>query len=215
MLCLRPSVARAPSRPLNGLRYAAMRFQPRGTSPVSRASHLRPGGVLWWREWRLMLRRHRTSEDFMTNRRNWIALSVASFALTAICSLALAEYHELKEPHLVIKDYSEANYKALKAVLDRNDCKFLGGGELNAASSLRYGGDTTALNKFIAALSLCPKVIVHVKFYHPRTPGVECDWAVTQMAPSSELVVRVNLASEKVDMEKLYLPPVKAEKAPD
>ena len=151
----------------------------------------------------------------MMKRAPWAAALFAVVAVAALGSFAIAEYHELKEPRLSVKDYSEADYKALRAVLERSDCKFLGGGELNSASSLRYGGDTTALNKFIAALSLCPNVTVHVNFYRPRTPGVECDWMVTQMAPSSELVVRVNLASENVNIEKLYLPPVKAEKAPD
>jgi hypothetical protein len=151
----------------------------------------------------------------MIRRRRWIAASFACCALTAFCALAVAEYHELKHPYLVVKGYSEADYKALKAVLQRSDCRFLGGSELNVSSSLRYGGDTTALNKFIAALSLCPKVSVHVKFYRPGPGGVECDWSVTQMSASTELVVRINLASEKVNIERLYLPPVKAEKAPD
>ena len=96
----------------------------------------------------------------MISRRRWIAAAFAFLALAVFCSFAVAEYHELKEPHLVVKDYSEADYKALKAVLERSDCKFLGGAELNAASSLRYGGDTTALNRFIAALSLCPRLTV-------------------------------------------------------
>jgi hypothetical protein len=166
-------------------------------------------------EWRLASGLHTTAEVVMISRRRWIAAAFAFLALAVFCSFAVAEYHELKEPHLVVKDYSEADYKALKAVLERSDCKFLGGAELNAASSLRYGGDTTALNRFIAALSLCPRLTVHVNFYRPRTPGVECDWMVTQMAPSSELVVRVNLASENVNIEKLNLPPVKADKSPD
>jgi hypothetical protein len=127
----------------------------------------------------------------------------------------MAEYHELKEPFLAVKGYADADYKALKAVLQRSDCKFLGGAELTLSSSLRYGGDTTALNKFIAALSLCPKLSVRVSFYKPSPGGVECDWMVTQMSASTELVVRINLASEKVNIEKLYLPPVKAEQAPD
>jgi hypothetical protein len=155
-------------------------------------------------------------EIVMINRRRFIAATLTACAVATFCSLALASYRELKEPHLDVKDYTGADKKALQAVLQRSDCKFVGGAELNAASSLRYAGDTIALNKFIAALSLCPKVSVHVNFYRPA-PGAaaECDWMVTQMAPSPELVVRINLASEKVSMEKLYLPPVKAEKEPD
>lgn len=54
---------------------------------------------------------------------------------------------------------------------------------------------------------------MHVSFYRTAAGSAECDWMVTQMALSNDLVVRVNLASEKVQMEKLYLPPVKAESA--
>ena len=196
------------------VRYSAMRLQSSGTPGLSVRLNLaaaRTGP----------LKRRRVdggideTEVIMKNRRRWIALSLACLTLAASGSLARAAYDELKEPHLWIKDYSKADYKALDAVLNRKDCKFLGGAELNASSSLRYGGDTTALNKFIAALSLCPRVIVHVNFYRPGPGAVESDWHVTQMAPSPELVVRINLASEKVSVEKLYLPPVKAEKAPD
>jgi hypothetical protein len=145
-------------------------------------------------------------------RRTFLAVVFILALLTAFRAIALASYRELKEPHLDLKDYPADDAKKLQAVLERQDCKFLGGAELNAASSLRYAGDTIALNRFIEALSLCPDVSVHINFYRPVGGAVECDWMVTQMAPSHELVVRINLASEHISMEKLYLPPVKAER---
>ena len=142
-----------------------------------------------------------------------VSLVSALLVLTAISTLALARYQELDAPSLgTSKNFPDATYQKVKAVLERKDCKFLGGAALNAFTSLRYGGDTIALNKFVEALSLCPDVKVHVNFFRPQ-PGVECDWMVTHDAHTNELVVRINLASEAVKMEDLYLPPVKAEKA--
>jgi hypothetical protein len=150
----------------------------------------------------------------MTIRSRSIALVCAFIALSAISSLAWAALGTLDAPSLgTSKNFSEATYQKVKVVLERKDCKYLGGGWLNANTSLRYGGDTTALNKFVEALSLCPDVKVHVNFFRPSPGGVECDWMVTHDAHTNELVVRINLASEKVKMEDLYLPPVKAEKA--
>jgi hypothetical protein len=145
--------------------------------------------------------------------RSRCAFTLTCLVLTAISTIAFASYKELESPHLWFgKDFSKDDYKQLDAVLTRSDCKFIGGAELNSFSSLRYGGDTVALNKFIEALSLCPKLKVHVMFYRP-TGAVEADWMVTQRAPAQEVEVRVNLASEHIKIENLYLPPVKAEKA--
>jgi hypothetical protein len=140
------------------------------------------------------------------------AALTALVALAAISSLASAASQSLDTPALSLgKNYPEADYQKIKQVLERKDCKYLGGGWLNKHTSLRYGGDTTALNHFIEALSLCPNVQVQVLFF--QGPAVDCDWMVTHTAPSNKLVVRINLASENVKMEALYLPPVKAEKA--
>lgn len=140
-------------------------------------------------------------------------LVCAFVALTITTTLVFASYNTLDAPSLTMaKDYPDADYEKIKAVLERKNCKFLGGAQLNAHTSLKYGGDTTALNLFVEALSLCPNVTVHVNFYRPGPGGAEWDWMVTQDAPSNELVVRINLESENVKLEALYLPPVKAEK---
>jgi hypothetical protein len=124
-----------------------------------------------------------------------------------------AAYSKLKASSLSMgKDFSDGDYKQLKRVLERKDCKFLGGGSLNSFTSLQYAGDTTAVNRFVEALSLCPQVTVRVIFFRPGAGGSESDWMVTQEGNSHELVVRINLASNNVKMENLYLPPVKAEK---
>jgi hypothetical protein len=123
-----------------------------------------------------------------------------------------AAYRKLDAPSLSMgKDFSDADYKRVKVVLERKDCKFLGGVSLNEHTSLQYGGDTTAVNRFVEALSSCPNVTVRVLFFRPGPSGIASDWIVTQEANLHELVVRINLASKMVKMENLYLPPVRAE----
>ena len=141
-----------------------------------------------------------------------LALTVSMFA--GASRFGHAAYEELKEPSVArTPDYHEADYKEIVAVLKRPDCKFLGGSALNAHTALRYGSDTIGLNKFIEALSQCPHVRVHVKFYRPSPGQPECDWTVTHMPrPKMDFVVRINLESKHIKLEDLYLPPVKAEK---
>jgi hypothetical protein len=152
----------------------------------------------------------------MVIRPNLIIMFCGLVAVIAVYSPAFAAQGKLDAPALsMAKDYPEADYQKIKNVLERKDCTFLGGDWLNAHTSLRYGGDTIALNKFIERLSLCPNLKVHVNFFRPSSGGVECDWMVTQHAPSNKLVVRINLASEQIKIEDLHLPPVKAEKVSD
>src|SRR5829696_7022868 len=60
--------------------------------------------------------------------------------------------------------FPEAARLQIAAALKREDCKFLGGNWLNAWTTLRYAGDTRALNFFIEELSQCPGVTVSVSF---------------------------------------------------
>jgi hypothetical protein len=142
-----------------------------------------------------------------------LAPTLAIFALVFSPPLGHAEYHELKTPSVARpKEYSETDYKKIVTVLERNDCKFLGGSALNSMTSLRYASDTIPLNMFIEALARCPNVTVSVKFYRPTPGAPECDWTVTHEAHRMRFVVRINLESKRIKLEDLYLPPVKSEK---
>ena len=95
----------------------------------------------------------------------------------------------------------------VSAVLARPDARFLGGHSLNKWTTLRYGGDTLALNLFLDELVKCPGVTVHVSF---KKLADECDWRVGHMAPGNRFQVEVNLSSERVNVEKLYIPEFKS-----
>ena len=132
--------------------------------------------------------------------------------LLALPAVAWGLAGELDRPSLATsKEFPDADYQKVRAVLEGKNGKFLGGRFVNSFTSLEYAGDTTALNQFIEALARCPNVKVRVSFYGPTGEVAECDWMVTHMAISNELQVRINLASKNVELEKLYLPPVKEE----
>lgn len=150
-----------------------------------------------------------------SSRLSTAVVSVVFAATICPQSAALGAFGELEEPWVATAPgYSEENRAKVHAVLKRTDCTYLGGHWLNSHTALRYAGDTKALNLFMEALSQCPDVTLHVNFSrlvqtNDRTP----DWMVTQMAPSNHLVIRINLASEAIDLERLYIPDIKSSAA--
>ncbi len=145
-----------------------------------------------------------------------VALFLASFALLHSPN-AWAAYGELKQPRLaMLNSFTEANYTKLNAVLDgkniKRDIKYIRGHWLSGHSTLQYAGDTVALNLFIGALTKCPNVSVHIMFFRSVPGGLNCDWLVTHSGGSNKLVVRINLEATAIDLTKLYLPTIPAQK---
>lgn len=148
------------------------------------------------------------------SKSTWIQLgALVAVALTATIGFAMGG--KLDSPSLPLAPgRPDADYKKVQAVLERKDCQFLDGFWVNEFRWLHFGGDTIALNKFIKALSLCPNVIVNVKFERPRLAEAGWDWTVSQnMRSSNDLVVSINLTSKNIKLEDLSLPPVRAEKS--
>jgi hypothetical protein len=116
------------------------------------------------------------------------------FALTT-CALALARF-DLKEPQLAFPaGFPESDRTNIMASLSRPDCKFVGGSFVNSFTSLKYGGDTRALNLFLEGLVKIPGVVLSMRFHTERTPD-DCDWHVSHMAGKPrEFAVHVNLKS--------------------
>ncbi len=120
---------------------------------------------------------------------------------------AFALYGELKEPGVALsEDLPEAARKRITAALHRTDCRFLGGNFLNSFTTLRYAGETKALNMFLDALANCPGVTLSVSFV--KSLPEAGDWHVHHEAHPNRFHVRVSLASEKLELEHLYLPEI-------
>src|ERR1043166_1675164 len=80
----------------------------------------------------------------------------------AACCLADAAF-DLKEPQLAFpQGFPESLRPNILASLRRSDCKFVGGSFINSFTSLKYGGDTRALNLLLSGLVKCPGATLSV-----------------------------------------------------
>ena len=131
-----------------------------------------------------------------------LAAAAQSFALT----------FELDRPGLAIpKDFPAATRTNLLAVLERPECKFLGGSAFNSNTHLKYGGDTSALNRFLDALTRCPGLTLSIRFYPYGDDSGKLGWVVDHSGdrePQS-VCVRVNLNSKCVILDDLAVPDTK------
>ena len=137
------------------------------------------------------------------------AAAALVFSLAAPVSAVLGELTTPSVPFA--RDYPpEAREKVNTALVRSKGATFLGGHFLNSWTSLRYSGDTLALNHFLDALVRCPGVTVHVGF---KKLNDGTDWRVGHSFHPNRFQVEVNLDSERVDIEKLYIPEYKGPSA--
>jgi hypothetical protein len=130
---------------------------------------------------------------------------VATVAVLLACAAPLfAEAGTLDSPGVAFSaDYPKDAQEQVMAALTRKDCKFLGGQFVNWFTSLRYGGDTKALNLFMGGLVKCPGATVHVSF---KKLDDDCDWGVSHNALDNRFQIEVNLNSKQIQLEDLYIP---------
>ncbi len=73
-------------------------------------------------------------------------------------------------------------------------------------STLRFRGDTTAINDMVTRLADCPAATVAVTF---REMDHTCDWQIDHSVSSNTFGVIVNLVSARIRLEELIIPPAK------
>lgn len=107
------------------------------------------------------------------------------------------------------KDCPPAVRQQVSAALNRRDAKFLGGQFFGAFSqSMRYGGDSKALNGMLADLAACPGMVLSIafstNFYQPA------DWMVSSSPGGTNFIfrVQVNVRSTQLRLEELVIPVV-------
>ena len=134
-----------------------------------------------------------------------VVFPVATVAVLLACAAPVfALAGTLDSPGVAFSgDYPKDAQDKVMAALMRRDCKFLGGDFVNWFTTLRYGGDTKALNLFLGDLVKCPGATVHVGF---KKLDDDCDWRVSHDADSNRFQIEVNLNSKKIRIENLYIP---------
>jgi hypothetical protein len=140
----------------------------------------------------------------MKKKRPLALLLLLGFALTA-----WGAYFDLTKPSLSFpRDFPESTKTNILARLRPTDCKFAAGQALNASTTLKYAGDTAALNGFLQALATCPGVTLYVCFADDLDE--DSDWILTHNAHQPDyLVTQVNLKSKQIKLDALAIPLIK------
>jgi hypothetical protein len=135
--------------------------------------------------------------------------SIVCVVLVGVALVAPAAYHELKQPSLALPtDFPESAKTNILARLQPTDCKFVSGSTLNASTTLKYAGDTAALNRFLEGLATCPGVTLSVSF--SDGPEEDWDWTITHNAHQpGYLGAQVNLRSKQIKLDGLVIPQIK------
>ncbi|MFT7640853.1 MAG: hypothetical protein ACI9G1_002597 [Pirellulaceae bacterium] len=96
-------------------------------------------------------------------------------------------------------NYLQAAQKQVMAALERKECKFVSGSFVNWFTTLRYAGDTNAVNLMANDLAKCPGTTVTVTF---KRLDEKCDWTLFHVANENSIHIQINLNSQQIDIEK-------------
>jgi hypothetical protein len=128
---------------------------------------------------------------------------------------ALAMAGNLASPELAFpKDYPEVTRSNILAVLREPDCHFIDGHFINWNTTLQYGGDTRALNSFLARLVKCADVILSVSF--DEELDEDCTWTVFHGAlpDPNHFSIHIHFRSKKIVLGELAVPEIKGDSQP-
>lgn len=105
------------------------------------------------------------------------------------------------------KDFDPSLRDRITAVLTESPETFAGGRFVNAQTTLRYSGDTTALNRFLSGLMACD-VELNVRFSKdPEDPP----WTLAHDAwrAPRQFSMRINPSAQGVDLAELEIPTIR------
>lgn len=135
---------------------------------------------------------------------------MAGLLVTVGASRVLALAGDLVSPSLSFPESIDAAWResALR-VVHEPAARFLGGHFVNASTTLRYGGDTAALNQFLAALAAIPGARLEIRFTR-ELPG---HWTMEHDAwgDARRFRITLNVSAEAVRLEDLKLPEIVGE----
>ena len=96
--------------------------------------------------------------------------------------------------------------KAVRSTLVTEGCHFLGGARLNGMTSLRYQGDTPALNRFLDGLSKCLGVTLRVSFSSEL--DLATDWRVFHEPHANRFHIEIAYQSDHIELSELIIPEI-------
>jgi hypothetical protein len=106
-------------------------------------------------------------------------------------------------------DYPKHAVIQVVAALKTDNCRFIDGQSNLRVSTLRFRGNTTAINEMLKRLADCPAATVTVSF---KKIDHKCDWQIVHLVSSNTFGVVVNLKSARIRLEELMIPPARGPK---
>ncbi|MGI9473568.1 MAG: hypothetical protein ACR2NZ_18645, partial [Rubripirellula sp.] len=138
-------------------------------------------------------------------------ISTVAFFLILISSLAsTAHAIRVQLPSAasvpLSTSYPDAAQKQVRSALANERCKFVDGVSVNAVSTLRFSGGTSAVNQQLKEIAKCPGSIVTVAFDRFER---KLSWKVVLDSKTMSFKVTINLDSPNMLPEELVLPPAR------
>ncbi len=148
----------------------------------------------------------------MSHHSRTCVILAALFCVSCICAPeAFALGGKMKSGGAVSlpSNYPAAARKQIADMLNSKDYKFQDGFFINWSSTIRYQGDTQALNVFLDRIAKCPAVKIFTTF---KKLDDACDWRVHHDGHSNTFQVVVNLRSQSAHLEELVIPSISGPK---
>ncbi|GAA5511104.1 hypothetical protein [Novipirellula caenicola] len=101
-------------------------------------------------------------------------------------------------------DYPKYAREQVRAAFQTENCGFIDGTTNVSSATVRFAGNTTALNNQLLKLSTCPSATLSVSFEEMEH---NCDWRIVYFVKPAKFLVTVNLGSKQIELEHLKIPP--------
>ena len=142
-----------------------------------------------------------------------VVTAIISFVLLAMFSqtafAVVIPIESIDGIHLNLSpDLPEPVRRQIESSLKSDGCTCTGGSWTNARITLRYSGDTAAVNELLNQLARCPSITLSVSF---KALNANCDWKVVNDTRNSgeRLNVILNHQSPRIRLGELVIPPSK------
>ncbi|TWU44714.1 hypothetical protein Poly51_59830 [Rubripirellula tenax] len=101
-------------------------------------------------------------------------------------------------------DYPKYAREQVRAAFQTENCGFIDGTTNMSSATVRFAGNTAALNMQLLSLSTCPTATLSVAFEEMEH---SCDWRIVYSVKLAKFLVTVNLGSKRIELEHLKIPP--------
>lgn len=135
----------------------------------------------------------------------WRSLIGLSLCFATCRALALAG--DLERPSIALPESTDQGWRdAVMQVLNERSAEYLGGRFINANTTLRYGGNSEPLSRFLAGLAKCPGTRIVITF----TKDADAHWVVQHYggADARRFHIRIRTGTAGLPLEELRLPDI-------